>query len=419
MVTPLLSPKFGLPKLIESESEFESALEHLDKGKGPIAVDAERASGFKYSARAYLIQLNRKDGGLHLIDPISVGNSKLWGQFNSAFHDEEWILHASTQDLNCLRELGLNPSKIFDTELGGRIAGFERVGLGSLCEELLELQLAKEHSAVDWSTRPLKTEWLNYAALDVDVLIDLRDEVEKVLIEQNKWEWASQEFAHVLTLNLTPERQDPWRRVSGMHKIRDRRSINAIKNLWLARDSYARDKDIAPGRVFNDETMLELIAKNPTSLEEFTRILLKRTRYQDLPAANWFEVLQESLNAPDSELPPMRGTGSGLPAIKIWESKNPSGYARATHVRARVVELAKEHGLPAENLISPDAVKRLCWVEPDARNPLAFIESTLASAGARPWQIDLVASALVEPILETQPLRVVIEAENETGITQQ
>ena len=205
----------------------------------------------------------------------------------------------------------------------------------------------------------------------------------------------------------------------GMHKIRDRRSINAIKNLWLARDSYARDKDIAPGRVFNDETMLELIAKNPTSLEEFTRILLKRTRYQDLPAANWFEVLQESLNAPDSELPPMRGTGSGLPAIKIWESKNPSGYARATHVRARVVELAKEHGLPAENLISPDAVKRLCWVEPDARNPLAFIESTLASAGARPWQIDLVASALVEPILETQPLRVVIEAENETGITQQ
>ena len=183
MVTPLLSPKFGLPKLIESESEFESALEHLDKGKGPIAVDAERASGFKYSARAYLIQLNRKDGGLHLIDPISVGNSKLWGQFNSAFHDEEWILHASTQDLNCLRELGLNPSKIFDTELGGRIAGFDRVGLGSLCEELLELQLAKEHSAVDWSTRPLKTEWLNYAALDVDVLIDLRDEVEKVLIE--------------------------------------------------------------------------------------------------------------------------------------------------------------------------------------------------------------------------------------------
>lgn len=419
MATPLLTPKEGLPKLIESEGEFEKALEQLDKGAGPIAIDAERASGFRYSARAYLIQLHRRSGGLHLIDPISIGETHLWEEFNSAFSSQEWILHASTQDLTCLRELGLNPKRIFDTELGGRIAGFEKVGLGSLCESLLEIQLAKEHSAVDWSIRPLKEEWLNYAALDVDVLIDLRDKVESDLIDKSKLDWALAEFDHVLTLNLTPEKQDPWRRTSGMHKIRDRRALNAIKNLWFVRDSYAQSVDVAPGRIFNDETMMELINKRPANLDEFTKILLKRTRHQDLPAREWFEIFSDSFLAPDSDLPPMRGSGTGLPAIKIWEGKNPQGYARATHVRARIVELAKDYGMPPENLVSPDAIKKLCWGEPNLEDLQGYIEAKLRESGAREWQIRLISSHLLDGISAETPLKVKTPEENETGITQQ
>lgn len=418
MATPLLSPKAGLPKLIESESEFERALEEIAKGEGPIALDAERASGFKYSARAYLIQIFRRDGGLHLIDPISVGSTELWNQFNSAFHDEEWILHASTQDLPCLSELGLKPKLLFDTELGGRIAGCERVGLGSLCENLLEIQLAKEHSAVDWSMRPLKSEWLNYAALDVDVLVDLRDAVEKLLEEKGKLEWAKEEFAHILTLPTSTERVDPWRRTSGMHKVRDRRALNAIKNLWHARDSYAQEIDVAPGRIFNDETMMELINKKPVSVEEFAKILMKRTRHQDLPATEWFSIYEDAFAASDSELPPMRGSGTGLPAIKIWESKNPLGYARATHIRARIIELATEFGMPPENLISPDAIKKLCWNEPPASDLSSYIESTLRAAGARTWQIGLIASHLEPGMRQTIPLKVETPP-TEEGITQQ
>ena len=417
MATPLLAPKAGLPKLIENESEFERALEEIASGFGPIALDAERASGFKYSARAYLIQINRREGGLHLIDPISIGETKLWSQFNSAFHDEEWILHASTQDLPCLAELGLKPKILFDTELGGRIAGCERVGLGSLCENLLEIQLAKEHSAVDWSTRPLKEEWLNYAALDVDVLIDLRDSVEKLLADNGKLDWAKEEFAHILTLPTTTERVDPWRRTSGMHKIRDRRALNAIKNLWQVRDSYAAENDVAPGRIFNDETMMELITKRPTSADQFAKILLKRTRYQDLPAAEWFAIYEDALTADEKELPSMRGSGTGLPAIKIWENKNPLGYARATHIRAKVNELATLIGMPPENLVSPEVIKKLCWSEPPTSELSAYIESTLRIAGARGWQVALIAPHFEVGMRETTPLKVAPPLEE--GITQQ
>lgn len=417
MATSLQTPRAGLPKLIENESGFERALEEITSGFGPIALDAERASGFKYSARAYLIQINRRGGGLHLIDPISIGDTSLWSQFNSAFADEEWILHASTQDLPCLAELGMRPKILFDTELGGRIAGCERVGLGSLCENLLEIQLAKEHSAVDWSTRPLKEDWLNYAALDVDVLIDLRDSVEKLLADNGKLEWAKEEFAYILTLPTAIERVDPWRKTSGMHKIRDRRSLNAIKNLWLVRDSYACEIDIAPGRIFNDETMMELISKRPTSVDQFAKILMKRSRYQDLPAAKWFAIYEDALEADEDELPPMRGSGTGLPAIKIWENKNPLGYARATHIRAKVNELATLIGMPPENLVSPEVIKRLCWNEPPTFELSSYIESTLRTAGARSWQVALIGPHLEAGMRETTPLKV-LPTEDE-GITQQ
>ncbi|MDJ0115140.1 ribonuclease D, partial [Rhodococcus erythropolis] len=68
---------------------------------------------------------------------------------------------------------GLTPAELFDTELAGRLAGFERVGLAAIVERTLRVELRKGHGAADWSTRPLPDAWLNYAALDVEVLLEL------------------------------------------------------------------------------------------------------------------------------------------------------------------------------------------------------------------------------------------------------
>ena len=187
-------PEQGTPELITTEDRFAEAIRELKSGHGPIAVDAERASGFRYSPRAYLIQIYRRGGGLHLIDPIEFIESPLIGQLNEVIRGEEVIIHASTQDLPCLRDWGIDPKELFDTELGARIAGCPRVGLGHLVESLLQISLAKEHSAVDWSIRPLKQEWLDYAALDVALLIDLRDKVKELLEAQGKLKWAMQDF---------------------------------------------------------------------------------------------------------------------------------------------------------------------------------------------------------------------------------
>ncbi|MEY2677195.1 MAG: hypothetical protein RL510_1215, partial [Actinomycetota bacterium] len=174
---PLLAAPRSRTHFVSSPEELETAIANLREGNGAFCLDAERASGFKYSQRAYLVQVSRQNADIFLIDPIAFEMGEL-DSLAALLATDTWILHAATQDLPCLAELGLSPTQLFDTELIGRLLGFERVGLGAVCERLLGLRLAKEHSAADWSVRPIPDAWLIYAALDVDVLSDLKAALE-------------------------------------------------------------------------------------------------------------------------------------------------------------------------------------------------------------------------------------------------
>jgi ribonuclease D len=427
MVTPLIAPRHGVPEVISNESDFEKLIAQLLNGSGPLAIDAERASGYRYSQRAYLIQIYRENGGLHLIDPIPLKESKLWEKFNKEFSAYEWVIHASTQDLPCLIDVGLKPELLFDTELGARIAGCERVGLGPLAESLLELQLAKEHSAVDWSIRPLRPEWITYAALDVDILLDIRNAVENLLTEQNKLKWAKQDFASILknyqnyvfTDEAKPER---WRRTSGMHKVRDRLTMAIVRDFWFSRDELAREIDLAPGRVLGDEAIIELATKRPDNLETIAKVIGRRTRLEAPPFNRWLNVLNHALKTPLDQQPELRVASQSLPPIKIWKDRNPLGYARLTHARAALIELSTQIQIPTENLVTPELVRRICWQEPPASNSeyQDFVIEQLNKTGARPWQIELVTPAISAALSQTEPLIIPepVEAEGEPETAQ-
>ena len=206
---PLLEPRDGLPPLIVTGDALAAAVARLGAGHGPVAVDAERASGFRYGHRAFLVQLRRRGAGTVLIDPVACPD--LSG-LDAALADAEAVIHAASQDLPCLADLGYRPRLLFDTELAGRLLGYPRVGLGPLVEAVLGLALEKSFSAADWSTRPLPEEWLRYAALDVEVLVELRDALAGQLADQGKTEWAREEFAAVLNAEPAPPRPEPWRR---------------------------------------------------------------------------------------------------------------------------------------------------------------------------------------------------------------
>ena len=412
---PLLAPAAGVPQLIADEPAFEKALRELELGTGPFAIDAERASGFKFSARAYLIQIKRQGGGLHLIDPIPFGpNHRLFIELNELLQSDEVILHASTQDLPCLRELGINPKKLFDTELGGRVAGLPRVGLGPLLESLMEVSLAKEHSAADWSQRPLPQEWLNYAALDVELLVELREKVYGLLASTNKWEWASEEFQAILDAPPPPPRVDPWRRTSGMHKIKKRNQLAIVRALWTVRNEIAQEVDISQGRLLSDAAIVEIASvahvktlKTKKDLERALRPLGLRARWME-NAASWLSAISDALALAEDQWPQTRTDSDSLPPIKIWRERFPEKYAPLTHAKALLLAKADELSIPLENMITPEYIRRICWNAPEGE-----VAQALATLGARSWQIEIAAPILESALLETIPLAAPESAEPE------
>ncbi len=403
---PLLAPVGGVPKVVESESEFENALAQLAQGSGPFALDTERASGYKYSARAYLIQVKRTNGGLHLIDPIPFGpHHPLFLKFNELLNTDEVILHASTQDLPCLRELGINPTKLFDTELGGRIAGLPRVGLGPLLESQMGVLLAKEHSSVDWSTRPLPQDWLNYAALDVELLVELRDRIYELLNSAGKLQWAMQDFAAILVAPPSAPRVDPWRRTSGIHKIKKRQQLAVVRALWNVRNELAQEADIAPSRLLSDNAISALAVAdsaitNRKHLEKVLKPIGLRARWIE-NAATWISAITEAITMDEDSWPQVRSNTDALPPIKLWRDRFPERYAPLTHARAQLDLRATELNIPLENLISPEAVRRICW-----NKPLGEVSTALAALGVRPWQIEIAAPLLEAALLEVEPLEI-------------
>jgi len=401
---PLLDkPRAAKIIYVESASDLRAQIRVLSQLEGPIAVDAERASGFKYSNRAYLLQLYRRGGPILLIDPIAVGekDSSIFEALSELLNSAEWVLHAATQDIPCLQDLGLSPKRIFDTELGARIANLDRVGLGSACESLLGIRLAKEHSAVDWSTRPLREDWLNYAALDVDVLIDLRDAVEQTLIDQGKLEWATAEFERLKSFKVKAYNPDKWRGMSGLSSVKDAQVLAVAKALWEAREELAIKLDVSPGRLVPDASLVEASTakhQNRAALAANRKFAGRASRtYID----TWWKAIERGQAA--RELPALRAPHDGIPNHRSWPQRFPEADARLKNVRAAVVSKADELSLPVENLISPDSIRQLCW------QPIGYdehnVRAQLLDIGARPWQIDQVAEVITEalslPVIQT------------------
>ncbi|MFE9648441.1 HRDC domain-containing protein [Streptomyces sp. NPDC006365] len=396
---PLLEPRDGIPPVIADEASLAEVIAAFAAGSGPVAVDAERASGYRYGQRAYLVQLRREGAGSALIDPVACPDLSGLGE---ALAGVEWVLHAATQDLPCLREIGMIPSRLFDTELAGRLAGFPRVGLGAMVEGVLGFVLEKGHSAVDWSTRPLPEPWLRYAALDVELLVDLRDALEKELDRQGKLEWARQEFDAIASAPAPEPRKDPWRRTSGMHKVRRRRQMAVVRELWQARDKVARRRDISPGKVLGDAAIVEAALALPTNVQALAALNGFGHRMGRRQLEQWQSAVDRAKALPDHELPQPGQPVTGPPPPRAWAEKDPVAAARLVAARAAVSALAETLTMPQENLITPDTVRRVCW-EPPAEVNAESVAAALAGYGARPWQVEQVTPVLLPALNSSHP----------------
>ncbi len=398
----LNAPRDGIPDVVDDAAGLAGVVEAVSHGTGPIAVDAERASGYRYGQDAYLVQLRREGSGTHLIDPVGCPDLS---ELDAALVDVEWVLHAATQDIPCLADLGMRPRLLFDTELGARLAGLPRAGLSSVLEYYLGVSLAKEHSAVDWSTRPLPTPWLLYAALDVELLVPLRDRMARDLQEQGKMEWAQQEFDALTSFTGPKAKIDPWRRVSGTSKLRSRRAVATLEALWTVREEIAQGRDVSPGRIVPDSTLLDLAIRAPRDASAMSNPRPEKSPSRARRAQQglrrhqnaWLQAISEASHTPEDELPALRLPAEGLPPPRAWADRKPEAAGRLTAAKPLMQELSQRHDIPVENLVTPDVLRHVLW-EPPQPLEIDAIEAALAGHGARAWQCGLVAPIVARAV---------------------
>jgi len=387
----LTEPADGVPDVVADPAALADAAARLAAGTGPVAVDAERASGYRYGQRAFLVQLRRAGTGTLLVDPDALPDLSA---LTAAMGGAEWVLHAAGQDLPCLAEVGLRPGgRLVDTELGARLAGFPKVGLAAVLQRLLGVDLAKEHSAVDWSTRPLPEPWLRYAALDVELLLPLREELLAVLEEQGKLAWAREEFDAVRDAPPAPPRTDPWRRTSGLHAIRTRRQLAVVRELWEERERLAQRRDTSPGRLLPDRAVVAAAAAMPTTPAALAALPVFSGPANRRRAATWLEAIRRGQAMPERDLPPTSTPATGPPPPRTWKDRDPAAAARLAAAREVVTARSEELDVPVENLLQPDLLRRTCWEPPQPLEEGA-VAAALAAGGARSWQVHLLAGPL-------------------------
>lgn len=418
-------PQEGVPDVIDTLEGFEAMCERFAQGSGSLAADAERASGYRYGHEDWLVQFKREGAGIALADPVALGNAGAdWGRFNDAIGDATWILHDSPQDLPGFFALGMEPQRLFDTEMAARLLGLRRFGLAYVTEHYLGVRLAKEHSAADWSYRPLPRDWRSYAALDVELLIELEDIMTAELKAAGKYEWALQEFSYMLAQGRQGPRRHavPWMHVShitALHK--DGQGLAVVKALWTKRDELARRYDISPSLLLSDRAIIEAAQKKPRNARAFRAIrsLNERVRMQlgteqdkmyeryapiqrQVKPSVWKETIQEALALPRSEWPELPSNGGDDDAhanapknMRIWKTHHPRRYERLQRARKEVASIAQDVQIAPDVLLKPAILRNLCWANPSHLDVPAF----LADQGARPWQIELVSASLSRVIM--------------------
>jgi len=393
-VVDAAGPREGVPAIIGDHRSLQAYAQRLAQGTGPVAIDAERASGYRYSQRAYLIQVRRAGAGTALIDPIQFDDLQ---PLQEASWGVEWVLHAATQDLPCLTEVGLRPAALFDTELAGRLLGRERVSLAALVESELGQHLRKGHGAADWSARPLAPELLDYAALDVEWLIELREVLHGHLNAAGKLDIAHEEFTALLGFTPRERREEPWRRTSGLHRIRKPRALAVVRSLWQARDHLARRIDVAPGRVLPDASIVAAAEAMPASAQQLGSLPQFAGRGQQRRLALWWSAVGQALALDDDALPAGAPTTLGPPPPRAWADKDPRAWARLQAARQGLAEHSERVMIPVENLISPELIRQVCW-EPPGGGSVADLDEALRRGGARPWQVSLAVPILVRAL---------------------
>lgn len=380
--------------LATTPEEYQRAAGALARGRGPFAIDTERASAYRYDDRAFLVQIFRRDAGTFLLAPEGY-RDELRQALAPVINGGDWIVHASPEDLPSLAELGLFPGTLFDTALAGRIAGYDKPNLGAMVEEFCGVQLEKGHGREDWSEVPLPQEWLEYAAEDVLYLNELAEAQAELLASTGKLDIADEEFAFIIAeySEWEPTRKT-WRDLKGISHLRSRESLAVARAVWEARDRTARENDISPSQLLPNKVLLAIAKELPRTPRELGA-LPGFPRRRRGAVQSWFSVLRAVYDSDPAGWPAklQRSGDTEPPGKSAWQRHHPDSWESMQAMRSAVAYTAGQLDMQPEVLITPAILRQAVWTVTNEPGPWSThrVAAMLRTLGAREWQIAEVA----------------------------
>ena len=370
---------------------IRQAADRLAQGTGWCAVDTERASGFRYHNRVCLLQIRRTGAGTMLID-VESDPQATTDFIGRVLADTGWVVHAASTDLPYLEQLRLRPPQLFDTELAGRFLGFHRVNLAAMVEHYLGVRLRKNHGGEDWSRRPIPSEWLDYAALDVEYLLPLADAMRSELTQQHpKDEWVAEECDYLTRVyrgySPTPK---SWEDLKGVHGLRTSKQLQVARCLWRVREKLARASDTAVSRLLPDKALVALATELPTTVPKVMRTpgypprLRRKARY-------WANQVDKALRTAQDRWPepfPIPTYRDTPPSRYTWSRYYPESFPKLTMVREELARVAAQVEIPVENMIQSSDTNEIVWRSQELKEVTDDTEllELLQRLQIRPWQ---------------------------------
>lgn len=378
-------PELPSPTLIETQAAFDELISIL-REEQEIAVDTEADSFFSYREKVCLIQVTAR-GADYLVDPLkdidlaALGEIFADGSKVKIFHDGEYDV------LLLGRCYGFRFKNLFDTRIAASTLGSTSPGLGSVLEEHFGIVLDKSMQRSNWGERPLSSRQIEYARLDTHFLHELMARQAEQLDEAGRRMILDGECLRLEWLE-TPQpvfNPDEWVRIKGVRNLSpDGRQ--ACRELFILRDSLAREADVPPFRIMNNNALLAAAEARPDtvkqleSLKGFSWKQLRRIGDPILDALDAAEDLGPLHDMP--RLPPKDGTG-GFDVYDMELHDRIKGWRR---------KMSEKEGFDASLILNRHVLIRLVKVRPATGEELQGVEGLL------PWQFERYGQDLLRVI---------------------
>jgi ribonuclease D len=259
------------PILLESATQLANAAKQWENSD-VLGIDTEFVRERTYRADLGLIQIS--DGRTAwLVDPLAVGSLDSLAQLmaNTAITK---IFHSSSEDLEVLMyALGQLPQPLVDTQVASAMLGQPlQLAYHNAVKWLFDIAVDKDQTRSNWCRRPLHSNQLRYAAMDVVLLPMMLQKIKPQLEMAGRWEWLMEDAERMKQISLTPvEPESAYLRFPGIGRM-DQADLNTLQALAAWRERTAKNKNRARGFVISDAGLIKLSRLRPASAAEIGEI---------------------------------------------------------------------------------------------------------------------------------------------------